>query len=132
MAKESNGATSNMNIAATNALYASAVTPATITAIYSLDLRVWLLAYIVALLHAVLFGLPAFLVCKSKGWTQWWHSLICGFFCGVPFVLLMTPWGAAPISDFLLFVIQAGLLGMSGGLTAWLVWRRGHADSATG
>lgn len=100
-------------------------------------LFLWPVAFIVALVHAVVLGLPAYFVLNRRGLTQWWISLIGGFAVGaLPYAVLALPWQAPPpdlveahiIRGFTLLHYAAmagglGLLGMAGGFAAWLVWR---------
>ncbi|HXP03339.1 MAG TPA: hypothetical protein VN808_04400 [Stellaceae bacterium] len=103
----------------------------------------WAVTFIVALAHAVVLGLPAYLLLRWRGWTRWWTSLVCGFAIGsVPFAIYFSPFdNAASFSqagdkvliengvttlagwiDFAESVGGLGLLGMAGGIAAWLTW----------
>jgi len=114
-----------------------------------LFLGAWVCAFIVSFAHATLLGLPLYKILKKHEYTQWWVSLICGFMIGaLPFALISHPRGReggnmsymvngktvsfiAPaytpsMAEWIKFaepVLLAGLLGMSGGFSAWLVWR---------
>jgi hypothetical protein len=108
-----------------------------------LGAAVWLPAFVVALGHAVILGLPAYLVLRWAGWTGWWVSLACGFAIGcLPFAIYFSPFdNAASFSqvgdkvliengvttpagwiDYGKTVAGLGLLGLIGGLAAWLTW----------
>jgi hypothetical protein len=101
-------------------------------------LLLWPPAFAVALAHAVALGLPAFLVLKRRGLTSWWVSLLGGFTVGaLPYAVLALPWTSpspelvaahiVPPFTWLHYGAMAGglgLLGLAGGIAAWLVWRR--------
>ena len=108
-----------------------------------LTMSLWSPAVAVALAHAVVLGLPAFLVLRWRGWTRWWVSLVCGFAIGgLPFAIYFSPFdNAASFSqvddkvlvqdgvttlagwiDYAESIGGLGLLGMAGGLAAWLTW----------
>jgi hypothetical protein len=99
--------------------------------------------FIVALAHAVVLGLPAYLLLWWVGWTRWWVSLACGFAIGcLPFAIYFSPLdNAASFSqvgdkvliengvttlagwiDFAKGVGGLGLRGAAGGFAAWLTW----------
>ena len=88
----------------------------------------WWLAFAGALAHAVILGLPAYLVLRALGWTRWWVSPICGFAIGcLPSAFYFTPFedGVSTLAgwiDFIEGVGKIGLLGMAGGIAAWLTW----------
>jgi hypothetical protein len=95
----------------------------------------WPIAFIVAAVHAVGVGLPAYLVASRLGLTRWWISLPGGFIAGaLPYAILALPWRAPPPELVAAQIIQRftwlhyaamagglGLLGMAGGLAAWIV-----------
>jgi hypothetical protein len=149
------------------ALLAAAVVPATIVGLlanidqlspsesrikYCLGLS--LIAFIFALVHAVVLGLPAFFVASKLHLTQWWMSIVCGFIIGaVPFAI----WDWRDTSSALLpgfdemdngvYLIKNGVItmawwyqnifhnsllgvfGILGAYSAWLVWRYFPAPS---
>jgi hypothetical protein len=103
----------------------------------------WPVTFTVALAHAVVLGLPTYLLLRWRGWTRWWTSLVCGFAIGsLPFAVYFSPFdNAASFSqlgdkvliqngvttpagwiDFAESVSGLGLLGMAGGMAAWLTW----------
>src|SRR5258708_3963030 len=43
---------------------------------------VWVIAFCIALLHAISLGLPAYFVAARLNFTKWWVSLVCGFLIG--------------------------------------------------
>jgi hypothetical protein len=92
-------------------------------------LLLWPPAFIVALVHAVCLGLPAYLILKRFGLTRWWVSLPAGFLIGsLPYAILALPWNLPPnLPPFTwphYFAIGGGfgVLGVFGGIAAWLVW----------
>ena len=77
--------------------------------------------------------------------TAWWTSLIGGFLIGgLPYAILAFPWSGSPSPDlvaagvvarfnglhFGLVIAGLGLLGMAGGLAAWLTWHHIGRSSA--
>ena len=99
--------------------------------------------FIVALAHAVVLGLPAYLLLWWAGWTRWWVSLACGFAIGcLPFAIYFSPLDNAAsfsqVGDKVLIengvttlagwidygetAAGLGLLGMASGSAAWLAW----------
>jgi hypothetical protein len=105
----------------------------------------WPASFIVALVHATGLGLPAFLVLRRLQLTAWWTSLIGGFAVGsFPYAILAFPWGSSPSPNlveagvvarfnglhFGLVIAGLGLLGMAGGLAAWLTWHHIGRSSA--
>lgn len=100
-------------------------------------LLLWPPAFAVALAHAVALGLPAFLVLRGRGLTQWWVGLPGGFAVGaLPYAVLALPWTPPPPELVAAHIVPAftwlryftiagglGLLGMAGGIAAWAVWR---------
>src|SRR3974390_2403333 len=82
-------------------LFAAAATPATIFALVGLTdqsryfsgptfryeliaaMNIWLITFIVALLHAVLLVLPAYFFARRFHLTFWWASLAFGFIIGL-------------------------------------------------
>jgi hypothetical protein len=100
-------------------------------------LLLWPPAFAIALAHAVVLGLPGFLILKRRGLTRWWISLPGGFAVGaLPYAVLALPWSSPPPQLVAAHIVPAfawldyagsagglGLLGTAGGLAAWLVWR---------
>ncbi|HXC26885.1 MAG TPA: hypothetical protein VNV38_02945 [Stellaceae bacterium] len=97
----------------------------------------WPPAFIVALVHAVALGLPAYLIARSLGLIRCWVSLPGGFVVGaLPYAILALPWQAPPENLVTAHIVPPftwqhyaavtcglGLLGAAGGLAAWFVWR---------
>ncbi len=148
------------------ALFAAAATPATIFALLELmdqtqyfssttfkyaffaATNLWLMIFIVALLHAVILGLPAYFFARRFHLTFWWVSIAFGFVIGlVPFAVAFWPmthihagyraWDGNEMVDYLIdgtptkagwinYLYQSsamGAVGMLSGFVAWLVWR---------
>ena len=104
----------------------------------------WAAAFIGAIVHAALLALPAFLILRFRGWTQWWTSLICGFVIGsLPYaVFFFPPWdqpasfaqvgssvlvenGKATALGWVFYAgsaVSLGIIGMISGFGAWLTW----------
>jgi hypothetical protein len=106
----------------------------------------WPASFIVALVHATGLGLPAYLVLRRLRLTARWISLVAGFAVGsLPYAVLAFPWGGSSSSGlveagviarfdglhFGLVIAGLGLLGMAGGLAAWLTWHHIGRRSAT-
>jgi hypothetical protein len=101
-------------------------------------LLLWPPAFAVALAHAIALGLPAFLILKRRGLTEWWISLPGGFVAGaLPYAVLAPPWTSPPPDLVAAHIVPPfawthyaattgglGLLGTAGGIAAWLVWSR--------
>jgi hypothetical protein len=147
------------------ALLAAAATPATVIALpelmdmtrwLSVDAtgfeftrarNIWLIAFFIALLHAVILGFPAFLFLCWLKLTKWWMSPISGFVIGsLPFAIFSWPlthhaasysaWDGSKMVDYIIdgvpttagwiqyveSVVGVGLFGIYGGVAAWLVW----------
>ena len=130
------------------ALVSSGLAPALLmTAIWS-DPRVapmmFAFTFAIALGHAVLLGLPIFLIFQSRGWGSLAASVVLGFVIGaVPAAILSFPasdfslfasaWAggrptqsvglntAALWADYVLPLIYFGLLGALGGIAFWTV-----------
>jgi hypothetical protein len=148
------------------AIFAAAAVPATIFAVSELVDRsrtfsgatlkyafiaatnVWLIAFIIALLHAVILGLPAYFLARRFHLMFWWASIVFGFVIGfVPFAIAEWPmshmhtgyraWDGKDMVDYLIdgkpimagwigyfySAVGMGTLGMLSGFVAWLVWR---------
>lgn len=107
-------------------------------------------AFLIALAHAVLLGLPYFTILKKRNQVRWWTSLIGGFLVGfLPLTLwlvftfqsggssfssgsdsahgdAMVADGHLTLADWLGLLSSGamfGVLGALGGLAAWAVWR---------
>ena len=84
--------------------------------------------FAVALLHAVILGLPAYFLVKHFDLTKWWMSLLCGVTIGaLPSFLLdgglnAANWTPLYRQQHLRVWLEAGSLGMAGGFAAWLTW----------
>ena len=71
----------------------------------------------VALLHAIVLALPAYLVARRRWRLAWWHAAIAGFIVGaVPSALLL--------SGDLDSSVLTGACGTFGGWAFWLTLRR--------
>ena len=113
-----------------------------------------LIAFFVALAHAVVLGLPAFFVVSKLHLTQWWMSIVCGFIIGtVPFAILDWRETSSVLvpginqMDNGVYLIKNGVMtmawwyqnifhnsmfgvfGILGAYSAWLVWRYFPAPS---
>ena len=56
----------------------------------------WIVGAIVAIPHAVVFGLPAFVAFRKYGLGRWWHYAIGGVLIAVPcWVLIAQPFDSA-------------------------------------
>jgi len=103
----------------------------------------WPVAFIVALAHAVMLGLPAYLLLRWMRLTRWWVSLAGGFAIGaLPYAIYFSPLreisshsevgryvlvdnGVTTLVGWIYYGATAGalgLLGAAGGLGAWLTW----------
>jgi hypothetical protein len=113
------------------AIVFSGLAPAVLmTAIWT-DPRVAPLAFvftfIIALSHAVLFGLPIFLILQSRGWTGITACVLLGFDIGaVPGGILAFPVtnGLSTAEIWVSYIeplMYLGLLGAFGGLVFWIV-----------
>lgn len=147
------------NIRVIAALAASAAAPATAYMFFVLLLIlvsghpdealkafiIFALVFIVALLHAVILGLPAYLFLRKKNLVRRRTSIWCGFVIGcLPTALITFPHtspGEGFISngvkivvngvttpagwmEYILGVLQFGVCGMVGAFAAWFVWQR--------
>lgn len=108
----------------------------------------WLMVFVVALFHAVVFGLPVYFMARSLHFTHWLVSLAGGFLIGaLPIAICGWPdpgtgnyqvWDGEKMVDhfviiglsihaeyvhFLGVVCEMGFCGTAGGFAAWLVWR---------
>jgi hypothetical protein len=96
----------------------------------------WPASFGIALVHAVALGFPAYLVLNQLKLTRWWISLIGGYAIGcLPYLVFAYPWKASAPELIEAHIIARlswphyvamsaglGLLGMAGGLVAWLTW----------
>jgi hypothetical protein len=111
-------------------------------------LSIALIAFLVALAHAIVLGLPTYFVLNKLHLMRWWISIICGFVIGtLPLTIeywrttvslvrppmdevnngvylvrngvLTTAWWSQTILENSVF----GIFGMLGAFSAWLVWR---------
>lgn len=135
------------------ALLAAAAVPAAIFMLFLFVVRDinWAvftaIAFAIALLHALILGLPAFTALRRRGYTQWWLAVVGGFIVGLlPTTILViltslnqspgsSSGGSAgmdvvngvttPLGWFHAFggACIAGVFGVSGGLAFWAVWR---------
>jgi hypothetical protein len=95
----------------------------------------------IALFHAFVFGLPIYMRLRRRWRLRWWSAMLGGFLVGgLPLILLSLPalLSAPVLPDglpvtlyvpplwwrLLLAIVEAGLPGLVGGLTFWLVLRR--------
>ena len=94
----------------------------------------------IGLLHVWMFALPLYSRLRRRWALRWWNAALGGFFVGaVPITLLGMPglfnailmdagpvvYGGPPLLlSVLLYLLEAGLPGLVGGLTFWLVLRR--------
>jgi ABC-type tungstate transport system substrate-binding protein len=69
----------------------------------------------IALLHAVLVGLPAYLLLSRRGRVRWWHAGLGGALIGG------VPLGLFFISGGVESALVLGLAGLVGGLVFWAV-----------
>jgi hypothetical protein len=98
---------------------------------------VWPIAFVVALAHGIVLGLPAYLLIRALGWPRWWVNVAGGFTVGsVPFAVLALRWSTPPPPGLVEAKVIApfswlqygsmtaglGILGMAGGCAAWLAW----------
>jgi hypothetical protein len=125
------------------AMTAAALTPIMVLAALGTDMSDLELFYLpAALLHVVVIGLPVAILFRRRGWDRFVPALLAGFLAGaVPVGLWMATRSASMpaaeglfpgayeelvLSSWRLALVSAGyfgLLGMVGGLAAWLVWR---------
>ena len=113
------------------------------------NLLIVFLTFSVALVYAVVGGLPAYFLARKLHLVNWWASIIGGFIIGAaPAAIFAWPihnnkatdaWnrnhkeiidyvinGTPTMAGWLHYVnifCGMGLLGMLGGFTAWLVWQ---------
>lgn len=75
------------------------------------------MAFSVASTHVLYLGLPAFLLLHQLELVRWWSLPAVGFALGT---IPLGPMNA-PLQDSPATVFMAGLLGLSGGMAAWVV-----------
>ena len=106
-----------------------------------------LMAFLIALAHAVVLGLPTYFVLSKLHLMRWWMSIICGFVIGTlpatievwrTMVSLVGP-GTDNVENGVYLVRNGvltsawwcqtillssilGIFGMLGAFSAWLVW----------
>lgn len=111
---------------------------------------IWIIAFVIALAHAVILGLPAYFILKKKNLIGWWVSILAGFVIGsLPIGIFSWPYDpksgnsfsrgeggklipeivhGVPTYDgwisYLDLLILAGGLGAAGAFMAWLVWKK--------
>ena len=78
------------------ALLTAALAPATVLGLAALDegfaFDTRLIAFTIALAHAVVLGLPAYFCLRELRLMHWWMSIISGFTIGaVPFAIFSWP-----------------------------------------
>jgi hypothetical protein len=85
------------------------------------------MVFITALPHAVILGLPAYLILRRLNLVNWLSSLIVGFLIGY---LPVTYWLTDEITwngiSTEYAKLEFGLCGAVGGLAAWLILRPSH------
>jgi hypothetical protein len=110
----------------------------------SAELGLLPIVFFVALAHTVLLGVPAVLIGWSLDVIRWWSALVVAFIIGaVPTALFICPlWdhyeeltigqeqfvihGVTTLAGWISYVKAfsfMGLMGLSGGLVFWLLWR---------
>ena len=86
----------------------------------------WVMTFIVALAHALVLGLPIFLLLRWLRRLPWWASLVGGFLVGsMPYAIVSFPSVQGTADAWRVYaetVAFLGGLGMAGGFAAWLVW----------
>jgi hypothetical protein len=125
-------------------LLAAALAPALVFAAFGGSYRLLTIGFLVALAHAVLLGLPSYLLARSKGWVNIASAVIAGFCIGaIPVGVLTFPldsgksnvWvgGVQTIVDglpttagwveYLKGLLLFGGYGLLGGLAFWATLR---------
>jgi hypothetical protein len=79
-------------------------------------LMVFVVAYLIGIVHTLFLGVPAFLLGLRLHAIYWWSCLLVGFLIGG---LPMTIWMKGTWLVFLAW----GFLGAMGGFGFWLLWR---------
>jgi len=84
--------------------------------------EVFVLAYLIAGIHVLVLGVPAFLLGKQLNAIRWWTCIITAFIIGGLPVTLWS-WNKSPPMGWQFVFLVWGLLGVSGGLVFWFLWR---------
>lgn len=143
--------TRNVALHAAGLVLAAGAGAAAGVAVTNLGLRTFSIAFIFALAHAVLLGLPFYILLRRRGRPRWWMALVGGFGVGaLPIALLAlvpaadqaSSGGIATIIngsrtpagwlEYLLLVVGAGGLGAIGGLAFGLTVRTTLQSSEPG
>ena len=85
-------------------------------------LEIFVLAYLIAGIHVLVLGVPAFLLGKKLHAIRWWTCIITAFVIGGLPVTLLT-WHNSPPIGWQIVFLAWGSLGVSGGFVFWLLWR---------
>lgn len=95
--------------------------------------RVWAILFLPAIvlvvfLHAILLGLPCFLLLARCSLIRWWTLTLAGFLAGsVPGSLVIlirqTEISSSEIPSVVTGVLAMGLIGALNGALFWVVWR---------
>ncbi|MDG4552467.1 MAG: hypothetical protein P9F19_01100 [Candidatus Contendobacter sp.] len=51
-------------------------------------IMLFLISLPVAYISVLIFGVPAYLMCKRNNWLKFWHAIIIGGLCSIPFASL--------------------------------------------
>jgi hypothetical protein len=131
------------------AILIAALVPALYFGVAGPSFRVGLLAFVLASLWVVLFGLPTFLLLKHCGLVRWWSATVSGFLLGAaPMALISWPYkpssgsgysawdghkmveyvvnGVPTHAGWVQYVLGSGGMGLMGAASAvmfWVVWR---------
>lgn len=124
------------------ALVISAGVAAGLSQLFAGGTDLYVPAFVVALAHAIVLGIPSYLVVRTRGDYAWWIAPLCGFLIGaLPFGLLSLIPAAQEASvgkvatvvggsytlagwiEYLSGVAAGGLLGAAGGLAFGLTVR---------
>jgi hypothetical protein len=81
----------------------------------------WILFSLVALLNAVVLGLPIYSTLKSYNMVRWWSAMIAGFIVGIIYPL----WGIYPLASRIIFSVYClfGICGAVGACVMWVILR---------
>ncbi len=80
------------------------------------------LAFPVALIAGIVFGIPIAMVLRNQGWTAWWHSLAGGIACSLPLIVYYIGMNPGHTSHVGLYnSMYAISMGTAGGLVFWLL-----------
>ena len=105
------------------AALAAATAPALLFAAFTGSLGMGAFAFIIALPHALVLGLPLFLVLRAKGWVNAGSSLGGGFLVGAIPMAVLTGLGNSDWLTNILAVSLFGVCGATGGLAFFLLWK---------